>query len=314
MLSWRATFYAEHAGMQAFFFSFGRPAGKLIRVQFVRIIGLSSLSMDIADYLARIRFGGPIEPTKEVLFALHRAHLARIAYENLDIHLGTALTVQLDDIYEKIVRRGRGGWCFEMNGLFAWALREIGFEVTMYAANVRRETPYECVGDHLVLKVELEEPYLADVGFGTGFYDPLPLAVGSYRQDFLDVRLELHDDCWQFIDVSQQGRGYDFTAIPRTLESFAKTCDWLQTSPESGFVQTTVCQRVQPGRLDVLRGAVRTFVEASGTSTQIVSGADEFEQLVRDDFGLPLRNVEELWSKVWDKHQEWLRNDPNALS
>lgn len=269
--------------------------------------------MDLADYLTRINFRGPLEPTKDVLFALHRAHLAAIAYENLDIHLGTPITVELDDIYDKIVRRGRGGWCFEMNGLFAWALREIGFDVTMYAANVRREIPYDCQGDHLVLKVELDQPYLADVGFGTGFYEPLPLADGIYRQDMLDVRLDSTAAGWKFTIVSDGDRGYDFSSAPRTLASFAEACEWLQTSPTSGFVHTTVCQRVEAGKLDVLRGAVRTTVQASGSDTHVVQSADEFEQLVRHNFGLPLTNLAELWTKVWAKHQQWLRANPNAM-
>lgn len=270
--------------------------------------------MDLADYLARIDFHGPLEPTKDVLYTLHRAHLASIAYENLDIHLGTPTMVELNNIYDKIVRHGRGGWCFEMNGLFAWALREIGFDVTMYAANVRRETPYDIQGDHLVLKVELDQPYLADVGFGTGFFEPLPLAEGNYRQDILDVRLEFTDDRWHFAIVSDQGRGYDFSAVPRSLESFAEAGDWLQTSPKSGFVHTTVCQRVERGKLDVLRGAVRTTTQASGSNTYVVESADEFEQLVRHDFRLPLTNLEELWAKVWAKHQQWKQANPNALS
>lgn len=75
--------------------------------------------MDVDAYLVRIGYEGRLEPTPETLYALHRAHLLAIPYENLDIHLGRPLTLSLPDIFDKLVTQKRGGWCFEMNGLFA---------------------------------------------------------------------------------------------------------------------------------------------------------------------------------------------------
>ena len=146
--------------------------------------------MDINAYLDRIHYQGPRLPTRQVLFDVHRAHLRAITYENLDIHLGRTLTLDISHIFDKIVTRHRGGWCYEMNGLLAWALSELGFVVTLLPSAVNREK----LGDkaernHLILLVQLEQPYLVDVGFGNGFLQPLPLKPGHYRQDFLTYEL-----------------------------------------------------------------------------------------------------------------------------
>ena len=92
--------------------------------------------MKLENYLQRIHYTGPLAPTEATLRQLHRAHLLAIPYENLDIHLGRRLTLEIEHVYTKIVDRGRGGWCYEMNGLFAWALRELGFDVTLLGSSV----------------------------------------------------------------------------------------------------------------------------------------------------------------------------------
>jgi N-hydroxyarylamine O-acetyltransferase len=82
------------------------------------------------------------------------------------------------------VTRRRGGWCYEMNGLMDWALREIGFKVTRMAGGVMRASVGDgVVGNHLVLKVDLDRPYLADVGFGDGLVEPIPIEPGRTKQN-----------------------------------------------------------------------------------------------------------------------------------
>src|SRR5690349_13822179 len=95
--------------------------------------------MQLSAYLDRIGYGGPVRADLATLKALHRAHLLTIPYENLDVQLGRRVTTDPADAYDKIVRRGRGGWCYEMNGLFAWALGEIGFSVIRMAGAANRE-------------------------------------------------------------------------------------------------------------------------------------------------------------------------------
>src|SRR5262249_39813398 len=131
--------------------------------------------MQLNDYLARIGYTDSPAVNLETLTALHRAHLLKITYENLDIHLGRYLTLDERAIFEKIVTNRRGGWCYEMNGLFAWALREMGFSVRLMASAVNRVVNGDgAERGHLILLVEIDRPYLADVGFGNGFLTPLP--------------------------------------------------------------------------------------------------------------------------------------------
>ena len=132
--------------------------------------------MKVNAYLQRIGYKGDLEPSPSTLRQLHRAHLLSIPYENLDIHLGRELSLDLNTIYQKIVLGRRGGWCFEMNALFAWALYELGFEVHLLSAAVNRHRAGDkAEGNHLTLIVLSDEPYLADVGFGDGPLEPLPL-------------------------------------------------------------------------------------------------------------------------------------------
>jgi N-hydroxyarylamine O-acetyltransferase len=133
--------------------------------------------MHIDAYLERIAFVGRVRPDLATLTALQRAHLRAISYENLDVQLGRPVTIERAPIFEKMVVNRRGGWCYEMNGLFGWALAELGFRVTRSAGAVMREVSGDSsIGNHLVLKVELEEGiFLGDVGFG----DAIPSA--SFR-------------------------------------------------------------------------------------------------------------------------------------
>src|SRR5260370_5373273 len=92
----------------------------------------------LSAYLQRIGYDRPVRTDLETLIGLHRAHLLNITYENLDIHLGRRLSLDPAAIFDKLVTGRRGGWCYEMNGLLAWALREIGFEMTLLAGTLGR--------------------------------------------------------------------------------------------------------------------------------------------------------------------------------
>jgi N-hydroxyarylamine O-acetyltransferase len=156
--------------------------------------------MNLRAYLDRVHFAGTPRVDLVTLRAIHRGHLAHIPYENLDVALGRRVSIDIAPIFEKMVVRRRGGWCYEMNGLLAWALEEIGFKVTRMAGGVMRVAHGEAkVGNHLVLRVDLDLPYLADVGFGDGMLEPVPIAAHTFRHDFLDYRLEdLGEGWWRF--------------------------------------------------------------------------------------------------------------------
>ena len=123
----------------------------------------------IGAYLERLGFTAPPQPTIEGLRRLHTAHLARVPFENLDIHLGEKILLEPEALVAKIVERRRGGFCYELNGAFSTLLQALGFDVTLLAARVHNAGVLGPPFDHMCLRVDLDEPWLADVGFGDNF-------------------------------------------------------------------------------------------------------------------------------------------------
>ena len=136
---------------------------------------MSHLSMDTEGYLERIGYTGPRDPTPELVRRLHRAHLLAVPFENLDIPLGRPIELSVPAFYDKIVRRRRGGFCYELNGLFGWLLRQLGFGVTLLSARVYHLGEPGPDFEHALLLVEAGERLIADVGFGDSFIEPLAL-------------------------------------------------------------------------------------------------------------------------------------------
>lgn len=260
-------------------------------------------------YLERIGFTETPRADLASLRALHRAHLLAIPYENLDVQLGVPVTRDIDHIYEKLVVGRRGGWCYEMNGLFAWALESLGFSLTRLAAGVMRAVRGEAaVGNHLALRVELDTPWLADVGFGDGALEPVPLRPGAYRRGELEFVLERIDDDWWRFHNHRHGSApsFDFTERAAPADLLDRQCELLQTSPESPFTQVAVVQRHVPGGLMVMRGRVLSRVSADGVDKQEIASREEYGRVLRDVFALETVDVEALWEKVQAQHAAYL--------
>jgi N-hydroxyarylamine O-acetyltransferase len=140
--------------------------------------------VDIRAYLDRINYRGPLEPTAETLRALHRRHMMSVPFENLDIGLGREIVLDPERFVEKIVTHRRGGFCYELNGAFAALLGALGFHVTLLSARVANDQGIASKEfDHLALQVDLEDRWLADVGFGDSFVEPLCLVTQVEQQD-----------------------------------------------------------------------------------------------------------------------------------
>ncbi|GHO47971.1 arylamine N-acetyltransferase family protein [Ktedonospora formicarum] len=215
--------------------------------------------MNTQDYLERIRYQGPLTPDLETLQALHEAHMLAVPFENLSIHYGQPIVLNEEVLYNKIVSRRRGGFCYELNGLFAWLLRELGFRVTLLSAGVanqKQDGGYNPDFDHLTLRVHdlAGSDWLVDVGFGDSFRLPLRLEL-EVEQDGADghtYQLIEEGDYW--ILRQRDGAGFEpqyrFTLQPRALSDFNARCHYHQTSPDSGFTKKRVCSLALPdGRL-----------------------------------------------------------------
>ncbi len=260
--------------------------------------------MKIDDYLARIDYEGPIALDFACLTAIHRQHLLTIPYEDLDVQLGRPLDLDIERIFEKIVVNRRGGWCYEMNGLLCWALQQIGFEVTRMAGGVMRIVRGgDTMGDHLVLRVDLDGPVLADVGLGDGMLEPTRIEEGRFAQGNRQYRLEaLEDGHWRF--HNNEG------AIPPSFdfwpeadeERLGRMCDRLQTDGDSVFRQNLIC--LQP---DGDRGSKALFgrvLALPGQQKQVLETADAFCEVLDEVFGLSDPAFRGLWPQVLARHQE----------
>jgi N-hydroxyarylamine O-acetyltransferase len=208
--------------------------------------------LDIDAYLSRIAYHGFTIPTAKTLRAIHRAHLLAVPFENLDIDLHREIPCDENAAIRKIVELKRGGFCYEMNGAFGALLREMGFRVTLLSARVAREDGSEGPEfDHLTLRVDLEEPWLADVGFGESFLDPLRLKVDiEQEQGGRFFRLVEESERIQ-LQMREPGKAwknqYSFAPTPRRLEDFASMCRYHQTSPESHFTRKRICTKATEG-------------------------------------------------------------------
>jgi len=249
--------------------------------------------MDVRAYLDRIGYRGPLSPATDTLRVLHRQHMLTVPFENLDIGLGRKIVIDPERFVEKIVRRRRGGFCYELNGAFATLLGALGFRVTLLSARVANDQGVASKEfDHLALQIDLEDRWLADVGFGENFLEPLRLishieqqdAAGSFR--FIDAgerwRLERRqpDASWRL--------QYDFSSQPRQLSEFAGMCRYHQTSPDSHFTRNRVCSLATPHGRITLSGMRLISTSNGSKEEQVLATEADWHAALRDHFGIVL--------------------------
>jgi N-hydroxyarylamine O-acetyltransferase len=261
--------------------------------------------MKLSSYLSRIGFTGAPRPDLATLQALHTAHARSIPFENLDVQLRRGVTTDVEAAFDKLVLRERGGWCFEMNGVFGWALEQIGFQVMRVAGGVMREVRGDQqLGNHLCLLVTIDRPYLADVGFGGSLAGPLPLALGERDDAPYRIRLtQSADGFWRFTEIAHsEPFGFDFRADPADEARLVAQCTHLQTAPDSSFVQNLVVQRREDATHIGLRGRVLAVTTAAGVTKTLLHSADELVRVLREQFGLIAPEAADLWSLICRRH------------
>lgn len=267
--------------------------------------------MDLQRYLARIHYRGTPSVNVETLREIHSQHLLHILYENLDVQLGHPVDLNVERIYNKIVEGRRGGWCYEMNGLLGWALETIGFKVMRMAGAVMRETQGDAqLGNHLVLQIMLEAPYLADVGLGDGLREPIPLREGSYQQESLHYRLELlQDGYWRL--HNQPGSNvssFDFKQEPASEQLLAEKSQWLQTDEESPFKKLFVAYRFTPDSILMQLGKTFTVVDDGRSIKTEIHDLSAFNAHMAKTFGLN-EDFSELWPSITAAHERFMSNN-----
>ncbi|MFJ8628706.1 arylamine N-acetyltransferase [Kitasatospora sp. NPDC093550] len=243
-----------------------------------------------AAYLARIGVPEPGEPSAQALARLQRAHLGSVPFENLSIHLGEPVVLDPAALVAKVVDRRRGGFCYELNGAFAELLRSLGYRVGLLAGRVfdgeRPGPPF----DHLALRVDLDEPWLVDVGFGRFSLLPLRLDERGPQSDpqgtFTVVPYGAHGQ----LDVLMNGEPqYRLDPLPYPLADFGPTCWWQSTSPDSHFTRSTTCSLLaEDGGRTTLSGSrlIRTAPDGARTERQLTDA--EALTAYREHFGITL--------------------------
>lgn len=235
-------------------------------------------------------------PTSHDLRELHRAHLAAIPFDNIDLVLGTPVSLEPEAIVDKLCRRPRGGCCHEHNLLFGLVLESLGLPVERLAARVLLGGTGPRPRTHMLLKTRIgTEEWLCDVGFGSdGFLEPLPARneaeVTQYGRRF---RVKAHDHFVWSIDVLTRGewvRLYEFTHEPRPPMDFTVAHHFLSTHPRSMLRRAPLLQRLRPGSCFHLHGDRLRRVTPSGQVTERVTEASL--PGVLDEFGIVLSPAE----------------------
>jgi len=258
----------------------------------------------------------------DALVRLHRAHVERVPYETVWIHMGERWDIDPMASARRIAHGGRGGYCFQLNGALAELLRALGYCVTRHIGGVHGpDGPNEAaLTNHLVLVVHdlpgdanPDGRWYVDTGLGDALHKPLPLAPGEYVQGPLRFVLSATDDGigdWHLThDPSGSFSGMSFREPAVEMAAFADRHEFLSTSPESNFATTVTVQRRHADGTDVLRGCVLSRVSGAASEGETFDRRDVWIAVVADEFGIHLdareRAIDVLWARVSAAHEAW---------
>jgi N-hydroxyarylamine O-acetyltransferase len=258
--------------------------------------------MDIDAYFLRVGYTGPREATLEVLRTLHRLHPAAIPFENLSTLMGRTPVLDIASLEDKMLRAGRGGYCFEQNKLFAAVLESLGFELIPLAARVLWGRDDGTLGprSHRLAAVRLEgRLYIADVGFGgmvltaplrldTSAPQPTPhelFRVVTRGQGFVLEAEVAHD--WRQL--------YLFELYPQLDLDFEVLNHFVATHPSSFFSKRLLAARALTDRRLGLMDTRLSIHHRDGlTETRELVGVEALRVSLTEDFGIVLPDDSEL--------------------
>ncbi|MEZ4896389.1 MAG: arylamine N-acetyltransferase [Saprospiraceae bacterium] len=257
------------------------------------ISNLKQLTMKVHEYLTRLGYSTIDKVDLMTLFALHKQHLYRIPFENLDIHNGRKIELDLSRIYQKIVQEGRGGFCFELNGLFQWLLHSAGYSCYFIscAVFIPSQEKYGAYGGHVAIIATLDDQkWLVDVGFGNSFPEPIALNSGEtvdhHNQYYrLDQDGQDHYVLYNSKDQANWTPMYRFQDVSVPFDYFGPFCEFHQTSPLSPFTQRRLCsQLVEGGRITLVGNTVIKTID--GHREEYPIDANEFDHYLQELFGI----------------------------
>lgn len=254
---------------------------------------MNSCALDLDAYLERIGYSGPLAPTRAVLDALHLAHASHIPFENLDVLLKRPIRLDLASLQAKLVKGGRGGYCFEQNLLLAAVLERIGYPVRLVAAKVRHRGDRDLPRTHMLLLVNADgAEWVSDVGFGgEGLLLPVPFGDGREARHYAWTYRIIEEKPGQWLMQSKRQEGwanlYSFTLDPQTPADCEMANHYTATHPASPFVSTLTAQLPTPEVRHVLRNRELTSHRGGGRiERRMLRDDDEVLEVLASTFGL----------------------------
>jgi N-hydroxyarylamine O-acetyltransferase len=249
--------------------------------------------LDVDMYLRRIQCHRERTPSIKYLKQLHRSHLLNIPFENLDIYMGNEIILDINKIYSKLILNNRGGFCYELNGLFYQLLLQLGFECHLISARVlQKNDDYSPEFDHAAILVHLNEKvYLVDVGFGDSFNDPKLLQTGLVQMDYNKYfRIDKNIDDEYILNLSTDSFEYKpvykFTMKKRQFIEFMERCKFHQVSEQSHFTRgKLITQALKGGRI-TLSSTKWTLRIAGKLDEHPLLNEDEFNAKLFQHFGI----------------------------
>lgn len=249
--------------------------------------------MNINKFLERIDYKEDILASYACLSRLQEAFICSVPFENIDIIHNVPLNFLTPAVYEKIVKRKRGGLCFENNSLFYWALTEIGFEVKIIEAEMFPKEQFKGHFDHMALIVKIDAiEYLVDVGNGKYFGKPMPiLSKAVTKAEGINYKISNYGDkdfvlCFEN-NASWKYR-YAFRLAPKSLTDFKKMSQFIETSPDSPFTHSLLATLYQGDKRITLSGNRLLITENSGHKTQKKIQEPEIKETLLKLFGLSI--------------------------
>ncbi|VAX39054.1 hypothetical protein MNBD_PLANCTO02-127 [hydrothermal vent metagenome] len=251
-------------------------------------------TLNIDSYLERIQFSDTPRVDLSTLRELHKQHVFTIPFENLDIHFGNPISLEISSLFKKLILNKRGGYCFELNGLFQSLLESLGFQVFSTAGRVLFDSEGIPPRSHRLLIVTLEkEQWLVDVGFGAyGLLEPIPLIVGGeYTQFGEEFKLE-HDHELGFIFKSKVNHNwisqYTFTLEPHLPVDFIFPNYYHSHSPESIFTQKKICQLPTPEGRKKLAGMKLSLPHNGQSMETVARNQNEYIEMLKTHFNIEI--------------------------
>ncbi len=247
--------------------------------------------MNVPAYLDRIGHKPPNEVSSETLRSLHRRHLETVPFENLDISRSRPIVLDESRIVHKIVEERRGGFCYELNSAFAALLRSLGFQVTLLSGRVARADGSDGPEfDHLAIRVDVEQIWLADVGFGDSFLEPLLLQPGIEQKQETGVFRIVQKRGPLTVERKQPDLSwkpeYRFTLTPRLLQDFSAMCHFHQTSPDSHFTQKRICSLAIPHGRVTLADLKLIITKNGARQERLLASEEERRAVLEQSFGI----------------------------